>query len=294
MPRQLALTDWFSREARVTPGSAQPPCGILPLDFSDWRSPCCAIGGQWASLSYSVRSSRLAMESWCYETMRRLGAFFLYTGVGQLYVCCLLLCCSALQNGVPAKNREIVCIVVYIQNISSWRRGPTHLKCRRPGRFSITAARIFRRTLLDSPVTARRTQAIVHQFRTVLETHFLQVRSVAAYARMLKITSGHLSDSVLHRSGRGGGLIRDSLVLEAQRLLVHSSPNVAEIAIALQIEDPSYFSRFFRRSAGISPGEFRDQVVHSAGIAVANGQSRRPRWLWINERHRTSGAHDEP
>ena len=126
----------------------------------------------------------------------------------------------------------------------------------------LTAARIYRRTLPDTPVAAGRTQAIVHQFRMALETHFFQVRSVAAYARMLKITSGHLSESVLHHTGRTAGeIIRDRLLLEAQRLLVHSSLNVAEIALSLQFEDPSYFSRFFRRSTGISPGEFRDRFL---------------------------------
>jgi AraC family transcriptional regulator, transcriptional activator of pobA len=126
----------------------------------------------------------------------------------------------------------------------------------------LTAARIYRRTLPDSPVAARRTHAIVHQFRMALETHFFQVRSVAAYARMLKITSGHLSESVLHHTGQTAGeLIRDRLLLEAQRLLIHSSLNVAEIAVALQFEDPSYFSRFFRRTTGTSPGEFRDRFL---------------------------------
>jgi AraC family transcriptional activator of pobA len=126
----------------------------------------------------------------------------------------------------------------------------------------LTAARIYRRTRSDTPVAARPAQAIVHQFRMALEAHFFEVRSVSAYARMLKITSGHLSESVLHHTGQTAGeLIRERLLLEAQRLLVHSSMNVAEIAVALQFEDPSYFSRFFRRSTGTSPGEFRDRFL---------------------------------
>jgi len=125
-----------------------------------------------------------------------------------------------------------------------------------------TAARIFRRAKPDSHSATLRAQALLHQFRTALETHFREVRSVSAYARMLKSTSGHLSESVLQHTGRTAGeLIRERLLLEAQRLLIHSSLNVAEIAVALQFEDPSYFSRFFRRSTGTSPGEFRDQFL---------------------------------
>ncbi len=107
-----------------------------------------------------------------------------------------------------------------------------------------------------------------------LESHFFEVRSVAAYARMLKVTSGHLSESILHHTGRTAGeLIRDRLLLEARRLLVHSSLNVAEIAVSLQFEDPSYFSRFFRRSTGVSPGEFRDRSP-SKSTRVDPGNTR--------------------
>ncbi len=126
----------------------------------------------------------------------------------------------------------------------------------------LTAARIFGRNQLAPPVAARRTETIVRQFRLALERHVVEVRSVCAYARMLKVTPGHLSESILHRTGRTAGeLIRERLALEAQRLLVHSSMNVAETAAALQFEDPSYFCRFFRRSTGTSPGEFRDRFL---------------------------------
>jgi AraC family transcriptional regulator, transcriptional activator of pobA len=125
-----------------------------------------------------------------------------------------------------------------------------------------TAARIFRRTKPDSHPATRPNQALAHQFRMALETHFCEARSIPAYARMLKSTAGHLSESVLQHTGRTAGeLIRERLLLEAQRLLIHSSMNVAEIAVALQFEDPSYFSRFFRRGTRMSPGEFRDQFL---------------------------------
>ena len=52
-------------------------------------------------------------------------------------------------------------------------------------------------------------------------------------------------------------IIRQRLLLEAERLSAHTEMAVSEIAYALNFEDPAYFSRFFRRLAGQSPGEFR-------------------------------------
>jgi AraC-like DNA-binding protein len=35
---------------------------------------------------------------------------------------------------------------------------------------------------------------------------------------------------------------------------------VSEIAYAINFQDPAYFSRFFRRLTGRSPGEFRESL----------------------------------
>jgi AraC-like DNA-binding protein len=36
-----------------------------------------------------------------------------------------------------------------------------------------------------------------------------------------------------------------------------SNEPISEVALHLGFEDPSYFSRFFKRGAHVSPGEFR-------------------------------------
>lgn len=41
-------------------------------------------------------------------------------------------------------------------------------------------------------------------------------------------------------------------------MLAHTEMAVSEIAYALNFQDPAYFSRFFRRLAGQSPGKFRE------------------------------------
>ena len=55
-----------------------------------------------------------------------------------------------------------------------------------------------------------------------------------------------------------GKLIHERLLLEAKRLLRYSDLPVADIADQLNFEDPSYFSRFFKKHTGFSPSEFRE------------------------------------
>jgi AraC family transcriptional activator of pobA len=70
-----------------------------------------------------------------------------------------------------------------------------------------------------------------------------------------------LGKAVHERSGRPAGeMIRQRLLLEAQRLLAYTEMAVSEIAYAINFQDPAYFSRFFRRLTGQSPGEFRESL----------------------------------
>ena len=46
---------------------------------------------------------------------------------------------------------------------------------------------------------------------------------------------------------------------EAKRLLLFTASSVNEICYQLGFKDPAYFSRFFTRNAGITPGEYRSR-----------------------------------
>lgn len=51
--------------------------------------------------------------------------------------------------------------------------------------------------------------------------------------------------------------IKNEVVLQAKRLLVHTDLAVKEIADRLGIGDYAYFSRLFTLATGISPTQFR-------------------------------------
>lgn len=95
-------------------------------------------------------------------------------------------------------------------------------------------------------------------FRQAVEVNFRTDHEVQEYARRLAVTPGHLNHLTRkHLGTSAGSVIRNRIVLEARRLLLHSDRSVARIGSELGFRDPSYFSRFFRRETGTSPSAYR-------------------------------------
>jgi len=81
---------------------------------------------------------------------------------------------------------------------------------------------------------------------------------VAGLARQLQCSADYLSQ--LFRKTTGStlqGYINRQRLARAHELLEMSSLNVAEVSQAAGFRDPGYFSRAFRRWAGVSPKEVR-------------------------------------
>lgn len=103
---------------------------------------------------------------------------------------------------------------------------------------------------------------ITYRFLKLIEEdsdYHLQVRD---YAEKLGITISHLSKSVKDVTGiNAGSFLRNQSITEAKRKLIYSELTITEIAAHLQFSDPSYFSRFFKREAGLTPKAFREQYT---------------------------------
>lgn len=94
-------------------------------------------------------------------------------------------------------------------------------------------------------------------FRLLLEKHFTIEQKVSAYADMLAMSEKQLNELCKKTVGKTvSELISERVILEAKRLLKHSSKSHKEIAYTLNFNDPAHFSKYFKLKTGISPSDF--------------------------------------
>lgn len=95
------------------------------------------------------------------------------------------------------------------------------------------------------------------QFEDLIEENFRIEKFVKDYASKLNITEKHLNRVTKSCIGKTSTqLISERIVLEAKRMLIYSTLNVSQIAEELGYFDNSYFVRFFKKNAGITPKSF--------------------------------------
>jgi AraC family transcriptional activator of pobA len=105
-----------------------------------------------------------------------------------------------------------------------------------------------------------RFEVITKSFKSSLEHDFMTVKSPAAYAKCLNISTPYLNECVKTATGHSvSNHIQQRVILEAKRLLCHSNKSVKEIAGELGYDDYSYFIRLFVKVTGMTPLIFRNK-----------------------------------
>lgn len=103
--------------------------------------------------------------------------------------------------------------------------------------------------------------SIVLRFKNLLTTELKREKSPSAYAGMLNITEGYLNEAVRRVTGMNvSAYIRYQVVTEAKRELMYTSLSAKEIAYSLGYDDYVYFSKLFKKAAGVSPVEYRKNL----------------------------------
>ncbi len=106
----------------------------------------------------------------------------------------------------------------------------------------------------------------LNRFQELLELYFLKEKSPSFYAVELNLSVSTLSKKIKKQFGKTPTqLIQDRIILESKKKIHLSYKSIKEIAYELNFKDEFYFSRYFKKSVGISPLHYRENV----GISIA-------------------------
>lgn len=120
----------------------------------------------------------------------------------------------------------------------------------------------------DPQVEGRSTSPIVTTFKLNLEAHMRdlaagtaeQLLQVQDFARLQGLHPNYFSTVIKRKTGKTvNRWISEKLAAEAQALLAQSSLSIKEISYRLAFQEPTHFSRFFKKQTGQTPSHFRQQ-----------------------------------
>ena len=98
---------------------------------------------------------------------------------------------------------------------------------------------------------------VFQKFTSLIETHLSKSRSADFYARELSITYKHLNvicKELVNKTAKT--VIDDFIILQAKRNLINSSLKITELAYKLGFEDPTNFSKYFKKHTSLTPNSF--------------------------------------
>ena len=128
------------------------------------------------------------------------------------------------------------------------------------GYFKLLFVRIFRllhhnRRKDESP---NRALHYFREFQKAIERTAPFEKKISQFAQELKISPVHLNRICQAVKGKTAQqIVQAHTIRKAHNYLLYTSLSVAEIAYELQFVDPGYFTRFFRKQTGLSPGAYR-------------------------------------
>ncbi|MCP4522298.1 MAG: helix-turn-helix transcriptional regulator [Cytophagales bacterium] len=124
-------------------------------------------------------------------------------------------------------------------------------------RLLILCTRIYKRQNLNTDSNSN--IDIIREYNYLVEQHFKEKHTVNEYADLLHKSPKTLSNLFKkHSEITPLKFIQNRIMLEARRLLTHSSLSVSEIGYELGFSDVQVFSRFFKKQEGCSPQKFKE------------------------------------
>lgn len=99
---------------------------------------------------------------------------------------------------------------------------------------------------------------IVEDFSNLVNRHFRELKTTSQYAEKLNITANYLNVLIKENLDiPAGRFIKNRVILEAERLLLHTTLSVTEISYELGFSDNSHFGKYFKSATNYAPARYR-------------------------------------
>lgn len=124
------------------------------------------------------------------------------------------------------------------------------------------------------PEHGDRNYELITRYRTALEAHFRDNKTLTFYADLLGVSPQRLNAACKARADRTASeVLYDRILTEAKRCLLYTEMTVAEIGHSIGYDDPAYFNRFFSQRIGMPPGSYRAEAGTTRRIGPQDGSS---------------------
>ncbi|MBD3583564.1 helix-turn-helix domain-containing protein [Flavobacterium selenitireducens] len=127
----------------------------------------------------------------------------------------------------------------------------------------IKAVRLWKKQNMDKAFLQRNGDLeFFRKFTRLVEQHYKHKHNVSDYAELLFVAPKTIAHKFKKlRLPQPNDVIKNRIVLEAKRLLVHTNLSTKEIGYKLGYDDPAYFSRLFVQKTGQTTSGFRSKFL---------------------------------
>ena len=126
---------------------------------------------------------------------------------------------------------------------------------------------IHQKETTDNNIPFTRQQILARQLYRLIINNYRKEHQVKFYSEQMCLTPQYLNQITTHVFGKTlSAIISDLLFSTARSMILASEMSIQEIADELSFPDQASFSKFIKKTAGVSPNALRKMNPHKEAI----------------------------